>query len=51
DWTKFTFFALVAIVSSIGLYFFWFKNLKSPEECKADDLKYAGDEKVVDVRP
>ena len=49
DWTKFTFFALVAMVSSVGLYFFWFKNLKSPEECAVDDLKYAAGEKAADA--
>jgi len=40
DWTKFTFFLLVAIVCSFGLYFFWYRNLKSPEDCAAEDEKY-----------
>ncbi|MEM9189580.1 MAG: sodium:solute symporter [Myxococcota bacterium] len=37
DWTKFTFFGLVALVSGVGLYFFWYRNLRSETECEADD--------------
>jgi hypothetical protein len=37
DWKKFSFFAIVGIVSSIGLYFFWYKNLKTHAECVVDD--------------
>lgn len=37
DWKKMVFFGLVAGVSAAGLYLFWFKNLKTNEECDADD--------------
>jgi Na+/proline symporter len=42
DWTKFTFFILVGGVCALGLYFFWYRNLKSPEACAAEDEKYRG---------
>lgn len=32
DWFKFSFCMAVVTICSIGLYFFWFKNLRSPEE-------------------
>jgi hypothetical protein len=37
DWKKFAFSCAVVFVSSIGLYFFWFKNLKSDEETFRED--------------
>ncbi len=37
DWTHFGFFASTSAVSAVGLYFFWFKNLKSTEQCIAED--------------
>lgn len=42
DWKKFSFFAVVAVVSGIGLYFFWYRNLKTTEECAAEDAFYRG---------
>ncbi len=47
DWTKFGFFGSVASVSAVGLYFFWFRNLKSTEACEEEDARYdseAGDD-------
>ena len=32
DWTKFTACAIVWIFCTIGLYFFWYKQLRDPEE-------------------
>ncbi len=40
-WTKFAFFSVVAVFTGLGLYFFWFKNLKSEEECAEDDARIA----------
>ena len=40
EWTKFSFFATITVVSALGLYFFWFKNLKSEELCLAEDKFY-----------
>jgi len=40
DWEKFAFFAAVMVISSIGLYFFWYRNLKSEAQCLAEDEKY-----------
>ena len=40
EWTKFSFFFTVALVSGAGLYFFWFKNLKSEEQCLEEDKYY-----------
>jgi SSS family solute:Na+ symporter len=41
DWKKVAFFALGAVFSGIGLYFFWYRNLKSEEQCKKEDEYYA----------
>ena len=43
QWTKFSFFFAVALVSGIGLYFFWYRNLKSEKQCLAEDEKYAAE--------
>ncbi len=43
DWEHFALFATISVLSSIGLYFFWFKNLKSEQECLDED-EYFGDE-------
>lgn len=40
DWTRFFTFGLIAFVCSIGLYFIWFKGLKTDEQCEEDDKKY-----------
>jgi hypothetical protein len=41
DWKKFAFMVSASLFSGIGLYFMWYRNLKSDEECAADDAKYA----------
>ena len=41
DWGKFSFFASVVVVTGIGMYFFWWKNLKSDERAQAEDARYA----------
>jgi Na+/proline symporter len=41
DWSKFSVFTLISIFCGIGLYFFWFKNLKSHEQCDLEDKKFA----------
>ena len=37
DWKKFAFCLAVVAVCSPGLYFFWYKNLKSREACREED--------------
>ena len=37
DWKKFSFFAVVLVISATGLYFFWYRNLKSTEICEQED--------------
>jgi Na+/proline symporter len=41
DWEKFTYFAIISVLCGVGLYFFWFKNLKSVKECTEEDKHYA----------
>jgi solute:Na+ symporter, SSS family len=43
EWMSFTGFALVAGTTGVGLYFFWFRNLKSTEQCELDDARYAAE--------
>ncbi len=40
DWLKFSGFAMVAALCALGLYFFWFRNLKSLEDCEADEREF-----------
>ena len=40
DWNKFGFFAAAAVISTGGLYFFWYRNLKSTEQCLEEDAMY-----------
>jgi Na+/proline symporter len=40
EWSSFSGFAIGAAMSAVGLYFFWYRNLKSDEQCAADDAKY-----------
>ncbi len=42
DWTKFSFFLIVVAFNGLGLYFFWYRSLKSEEQCKQEDKYYAG---------
>lgn len=42
DWEKFGIFAASTVFASVGLYFFWFRNLKDTEECSAEDDLYRG---------
>lgn len=37
DWLKLGFFGAVVGMCGVGLYFFWYKGLKSPEVCQAED--------------
>lgn len=41
DWQKVSFFGIAGGFSAVGLYFFWFRNLKSVEDCEAEDLAHA----------
>jgi Na+/proline symporter len=41
DWTKLAFFVIAGLVSGVGLYFFWYRNLKSAEACEVEDAAYA----------
>ncbi len=40
DFAKFSWALGIAAVSAVGLYFFWFRGLKSPEQCEAEDEAY-----------
>jgi Na+/proline symporter len=40
DWSKFSFFATIAAFCGVGLYFFWYRNLKSEAQCRAEDEEY-----------
>ena len=40
DWGKFGFFGTCSFVSGLGLYFFWYRNLKSTEQCQEEDAFY-----------
>ena len=42
DWTKLVYFGLTGALCAVGLYFFWYRNLKTEEQCAADDEKYGG---------
>lgn len=37
DWKRFSFFLAIAVVSATGLYFLWYKNLKSEILCAQED--------------
>lgn len=39
DWRNFWFFAVVAALCAVGLRFFWYRNLKTDEECAAEEAK------------
>jgi SSS family solute:Na+ symporter len=41
DWAKFKAFGGVTVVALVLLYLLWFRNLKSPEQCKAEDERFA----------
>ena len=40
DWSKFTFFILIAGVCSFGLYFFWYRNLTPDDVSDAEDALF-----------
>ena len=40
DWEHFGLFITIAVFASIGLYFFWYRNLKSEKDCLEEDEKY-----------
>ncbi len=44
SWEKFAIFGTMSVLCGIGLYFFWFRALKSDEECAKEDEIY--DEKT-----
>ncbi|MEQ9320890.1 MAG: hypothetical protein RIF41_17140, partial [Polyangiaceae bacterium] len=41
DFKKLAFMLAGSVFSGVGLYFMWYRNLKSEEACAADDAKYA----------
>lgn len=40
DWPKFVGFGIAAAIAAVGLYFFWFRNLRSDADCEADDERF-----------
>ena len=40
DWSKFSFLAIFASMTGVGLYFFWFRNLKMDKQCLEEDAYY-----------
>jgi len=40
DWEKFAITGLITLCTGVGLYLFWFQNLKSVERCEAEDARY-----------
>lgn len=40
DWEKFATTGLISLMTGTGLYFFWFRNLKSVEKCQEEDERY-----------
>lgn len=37
DWKHFSMFMAAAVVSALGLYYLWYRNLKSAAECEEED--------------
>lgn len=46
DWAKFWGMFAAAIFTGTGLYFFWFKNLKSVEDCEQEDKMYSNSHSI-----
>jgi hypothetical protein len=46
DWTKLAYFMIVASLSGLGLYFFWYRNLKSEVRCLEEDERWAAAEEL-----
>ena len=40
EWSKFAFFTIMSVITGVGLYFFWYRNLKSEEKCQEEDEFY-----------
>lgn len=40
DWEKLSVYGVIAAVCAVGLYVFWFSNLKSDAQCKLEDEQY-----------
>jgi hypothetical protein len=40
EWSKFAFFTIISVICGVGLYFFWYRNLKSEEQCLEEDAFY-----------
>ena len=40
DWEKFAYMGLITCITGLGLYFFWFKNLKPEDICAQEDEHY-----------
>jgi Na+/proline symporter len=40
DWEKFAITGIITLCTGVGLYLFWFKNLKSVEKCAEEDERY-----------
>ncbi|MCB9525224.1 MAG: sodium:solute symporter [Myxococcales bacterium] len=41
DWGKFVGFGVVTVLCAVGLYFFWFRNLKDAATCAEEDAYWA----------
>jgi hypothetical protein len=41
DWKKFSFFITISALTAVGMYFFWYRNLKTDAECEAEDAIYS----------
>ncbi len=41
DWPRVTMFFSVSAACAVGLYFFWYRNLKSAEQCEREDELWA----------
>ncbi len=40
DWGKFAIAGAVTLISAIGLYVFWYRDLKTPDACAAEDAHF-----------
>lgn len=40
DWSKFTVSGIVVVLSAVGLYVFWYRNLKAPDVCAREDAHF-----------
>ncbi len=45
-WPQFSFHCAVTALCALGLYFFWYRNLKSAERCQEEEARYASSEEA-----